>query len=181
MHASLSWIYRVKNKTTTSSTTNNQRGLRLKSPSPKKKKRTTECVRVGGGEGCGNSQKMENKKEIITSTCPSLILYLSHSSFSNPNFPFLSKLIITSTKHHQIFLPLLFLSLSLFPSSLLFAFFTLRLRSPLVSDFVLLFFLVLFVCEDRSMHGSIVCFTAYFFVGFVLIDLCILNVFSVSG
>uniref|UniRef100_A0A6N2MWE3 Transmembrane protein n=1 Tax=Salix viminalis TaxID=40686 RepID=A0A6N2MWE3_SALVM len=75
---------------------------------------------------------MENKKEIITSTCPSLILYLSHSSFANPNFPFLSKLIITSTKHHQIFLPLLFLSLSLFSSSLLFAFFTLRLRSPLV-------------------------------------------------
>uniref|UniRef100_A0A6N2MYS6 Transmembrane protein n=1 Tax=Salix viminalis TaxID=40686 RepID=A0A6N2MYS6_SALVM len=70
---------------------------------------------------------MENKREIITSPSPSPIRYLSHSSFSNPSFPFLFKHIITFTDDHQIFLPLLFpSSFSLFIlvfSSHLFAFY----------------------------------------------------------
>jgi len=112
---------------------------------------------------------MENKKEIITSPSPSLIRYLSHSSFSSPSFPFLSKFIITLTKDHQIFLPLLFLSsLSFFIlvfSSLLFS--SLRFLLPAPSFFSgkglcsHLFHGFLFVCDDRSMHGCIVCFSAY--------------------
>jgi len=100
---------------------------------------------------------MENKKEIITSPSPSLIRYLSHSSFSSPSFPFLSKLIITLTKDHQIFLPLLFLSsLSFFIlvfSSLLFAFFSLRLLSSPVRVFVFFSFMgfYLFVMTDQCM------------------------------
>ncbi|KAF9688168.1 hypothetical protein SADUNF_Sadunf02G0169100 [Salix dunnii] len=100
---------------------------------------------------------MENKREIITS--PSPIRYLSHSSFSNPSFLSLYKVIITLTKDHQIFLPLLFLSsLSLFilvfSSHLISSLsLSLRLLSSPVRVFVFLSFMgfYLLVMTDRCM------------------------------